>query len=135
LEELLLKPSDPYFLFWLANMRPLTSGKQYWQLMQENSWLNEHFPNFNPVLRLASVKQPNIFIQTVKYFLEILLWIPSFLLEPVLRRIHINHTFKLAENHTVTSTTIANSKMLKLHADDVRARVAKAHEDLLTSLL
>jgi hypothetical protein len=51
-----------------------------------------------------------------------------------LRRIHITHTFKLAENRSVTSTTIANAHMLKLHGYDVRTEVAAAHERLLRNL-
>jgi hypothetical protein len=131
LESLLLKPADPYFLFWLANMRPILGGQQYWQLMQENSWLNNHFPNFNPMQRLSSVKEPQIAIKSIKFLLEVILWLPAVLSEPMLRKIHIRHTFKLAENNTVTSSTIANADMLKLHGNDVRSRVAMAFKDLL----
>jgi hypothetical protein len=42
------------------------------------------------------------------------------ILEPLLRRVHIRHTFKLPENHWKTSSTIADRKMLKLHALDPR---------------
>ncbi len=132
-EPIMLKPQDPYFLFWLASMRPVFGGQAYWQLMQANQWLAEHFPNFKPMQRLSSAKQPGFFILTVKYLLEVLLWIPALLAEPILRRIHITHTFKLAENNTVTSTTIANAGMLKLHAYDVRAEVAAAFERTLQS--
>lgn len=135
LESLLLKPADPYLVYWLSSMRPLVGGQQYWQMMQENSWLNHELPNFDAMQRLSSVKTPSAFIKTTKLVLEILLWVPSFLIEPILRRIHIKHTFKLAENKAVTSTTIANPKMLKLHGTDVRAQVAQAHERVLQSLL
>jgi hypothetical protein len=131
LENLLLAPADPYFLFWLANMRPIVGGQQYWQLMQENSWLSDDFPNFKSMQRLSSVKSPSFFITSLKLLLEILLWIPSAIIEPILQKIHINHTFKLAENNTVTSSTIANAKMLKLHGHDVRAEIAQAYERLL----
>ncbi|HEX9503289.1 MAG TPA: nucleotidyltransferase domain-containing protein [Patescibacteria group bacterium] len=133
-ESLLIKPKDPYFVFWLANMRPILGGQQYWQLIQDNSWLGGRFPNLIPMQRLASVKQPNFFIKSIKLILEILLFVPAVFLEPILRRIHIKHTFKLAENNTTSSTTIANAKMLKLHGLDVRAQVAQAHERVLQNL-
>jgi hypothetical protein len=130
-ETLMLKPQDPYFLFWLASLRPVLGGQYYWQLMQENQWLNEYFPNFRPMQRLASVIKPNLVISAIKFVLEVMLWLPAALLEPILRRIHINHTFKLAENNTASSSTIANAGMLKLHAYDVRAEVAAAYARVL----
>ncbi len=134
LNHLRLKPSDPYFLFWMVNMRPLIGGQQYWEFMQANNWLNQHFSNFELTNRLTTVKNSNIFIKAIKFLLETLLWLPAVISEPILRKIHIDHTFKLAENHAVTSTTIANAKMLKLHAADVRSKIARAHNDLLQSL-
>lgn len=134
LEHLLIKPLDPYLLFWLANMRPIIGGQQFWHLMQANAWLNDYFPNFKPMNRLATIKQSGFLVKVFKFLLEVMFWLPSLLVEPILRRIHINHTFKLAENNTVTSTTIANAKMLKLHGYDVRAEVARAYERVLARL-
>jgi hypothetical protein len=134
LQSILLKPADPYLLVWLSSMRPLTSEKYYLELMAANNWLKVYLPNFDSSARLTSLKKPNTFVRTIKVILEVLLWIPSAILEPVLRRIHIDHTFKLPENHAATSTTIANAKMLKLHAHDVRNQIAQAHKDLLNSL-
>ncbi len=133
-KNLLIKPEDPYFINWLANMRPVTDGRQYWELMQQNPWLAEELPNFNAMQRLTSIQKPNLFIRGIKLILEVILFIPAALLEPMLRKIHIDHTFKLAENHAVTSTTIANEKILKLHGHDVRSQIARAHLDLLKSL-
>ena len=135
LEHLLIKPRDPYFKFWLANMRPLVGGQQYWQMMQANSWLAQDFPNFQAVKRLTSVKQSSFLIRVIKFFLEVILWFPSLALEPILRRIHIGHTFKLAENNTTSSTTVANAQMLKLHGADVRVEVAQAYNQVLKSML
>ena len=130
-ESLLLKPADPYFVFWLASMRPVFGSQVYWQLMQNNQWLTEKFPNLEIMQRLSSAKEPSFIIKTIKLILELLLWVPAALIEPLLRRIHIKHTFKLAENRALTSTTIANPKMLKLHAYDVRAEIAKRYSDEL----
>jgi hypothetical protein len=121
-ESIMLKPSDPYFVFWLANMRPVVGGEAYWELMQKNPWLKEYFPNLDWTNRLSTTKQPNILIRAFKLIFE-----------PIFRRIHIGHTFKLAENRSITSTTIANANMLKLHGYDVRAEVAKRFEEALKS--
>ena len=133
-EPLLIKPQDPYLLFWMCSMRPLFGGKYYWQLMQENQWLTGYFPNFKPMQRLSSARQPNIIAVAVKFLFEVALWLPAMVAEPILRRIHIDHTFKLAENNTTASTTIAHADMLKLHAYDVRAEVAAAYEKVLQNL-
>ncbi len=128
------RPHDPYFLFWLANLRPIVGGQAYWQMMQDNAWLNNHFPNFKPMKRLTTVRQASFLIRSTKAVLEILLWLPSLVVEPILRRIHVTHTFKLAENNTASSSTIANAKMLKLHGFDVRAEVAQAYQRVLQSI-
>jgi hypothetical protein len=134
LHSLLLKPLDPYLVFWLANIRPVLGQMQYQHFMKENSWIKTYFPNFEPTQRLNTVKKPNILIRSIKFGLEVLLWLPSLLVEPILRKIHINHTFKLAENKALNSTTIANKDMLKLHGYDVRAEVAYRYEEALQSL-
>ena len=133
-EPLLISPADPYFMFWLASMRPVTGARYYWQLMQQNQWLTGYFPNFKPMARLSSVRRSELLVSVIKFLLETILWLPAALAEPILRRIHIRHTFKLAENNTVTSSTIANASMLKLHGYDVRAEVAQAYERLLHNL-
>ncbi len=133
-EKLMLKPRDPYFVYWLASLRPIAGGRAYHRLMQNNLWLKHHFPNFEPKQRDLTLKQAHPLIRLGKGILEVLLWLPVSLVEPLLRNIHIKHTFKLAENNTVTSSTIANRSMLKLHGYDVRAEVASEYERALNSL-
>ncbi len=129
LESLKLKPSDPYLVFWLANMRPVFGKRSYQTFMQENPWLRNYFPNFDFNQRLVSARTPGWPVRAIKLMLEILLWIPATLAEGFLGLIHINHTFKLAENRSLTSTTIARAHMLKLHGLDVRAEIAKRFEE------
>lgn len=131
LEHIQLKPQDPYLIFWLANMRPVFGKRMYQTFMQENLWLQEYFPNFDYNQRLVSAKKSHLLIQIVKIVLEILLYVPATLAEGFLALIHVNHTFKLAENRSFTSTTIANTHMLKLHAYDVRAEISRRFEEAL----
>jgi hypothetical protein len=72
--------------------------------------------------------KPNL---KLKRFLEVVCYLPAALLEPVLRRVHIRHTFKLPENHWKTSSTVANKSMLKLHALDPRKDLRKQFFDKL----
>lgn len=135
LEHLLIKPSDPYFVFWLACTQPLLGRKTYLEFMQANNWIYDYLPNFEPNKRLASIHQSNWFIRALKLFLEIILWLPAEILEPVAKFIHIRHTFKLPENLSKTSTTVANKDILKLHAEDARREVAARYEVVLTKAL
>jgi len=133
LKNLLIQPEDPYFVYWLANLRPILNQAGYEMLMAENLWLKEYFPNFDSKARLATIRQSGILTKILKTFFEILLILPAIILEPLLAKIHIDHTFKLPENKSAHSTTIANRNMLKLHASDVRADIAKRYFEVLQS--
>jgi predicted nucleotidyltransferase len=119
IKELLLPEEDPYLVFWLGTITPIFSLKYYEKLIKENHWIHSWLPNFKTMQRLEMYRKftPRI---VLKKILEILTWLPAVLLEPVLRKIHINHTFNLPENSWKTSSTIANKTMLKLHALDPR---------------
>lgn len=119
IKELLLPGEDPYLVFWLGTITPIFSLKYYEKLMKENRWIHSWLPNFKTMHRLEMYRKlkPSI---ALKKFLEIICYLPALILEPVLRKIHIRHTFKLPENNWKTSSTIANRTMLKLHALDPR---------------
>jgi hypothetical protein len=54
LENVILKPDDPYFYYWLAFLEPIYGLECYRKFWEENSWLKSVFPNLglkNPVLR------------------------------------------------------------------------------------
>ncbi len=122
LEDILIKPEDPYTAFWLASMKPLFGKKEYVNLVKQNPWVFEYLPNFTPTPHFYGlIKKP--FGIYLRFILEIIFYVPAFLIEPLLRRIHIRHTFNLPENHWSTATTIAKSDILKLHALDPRAKI------------
>jgi predicted nucleotidyltransferase len=119
IKELLLPDEDPYLVFWLGTITPIFSLKYYEKLVKENRWIYSWLPNFKTMHRLEMYRRlrPSI---ALKKLLEIVCYLPAWVLEPVLRKIHIRHTFKLPENNWKTSSTIANKTMLKLHALDPR---------------
>lgn len=134
LHSLLLQPEDPYLVFWQANLRPILNAKQYQRFMRDNSWVKTYFPNFDPNQRLNTIVEPGLLSKAIKLALELLLWLPARLAEPLLARIHIGHTFKLSENNTADSSTIATRDMLKLHGYDVRAEVAYRYAEVLQKI-
>jgi len=104
-----------YFSFWLATMAPLAGDfKVYEKFLTANKkLLQENLPNFIP----AQIKLLQFFYwqKIGEYFLK-----GKFgdLTEKFLAKIHIKHTWKLPENHWSSSTTMADEKILKLHAVD-----------------
>jgi predicted nucleotidyltransferase len=130
LKELLLPGEDPYLVFWLGTITPIFSLKYYEKLVKENRWIHSWLPNFKTMHRLEMYRRlkPSI---TLKKFLEVLCYPPALVLEPMLRKIHIRHTFKLPENNWNTSSTIANKTMLKLHAIDPRKELRSKWVNIL----
>jgi hypothetical protein len=134
LEHVLVEREDPLFAFWFASFAPLINISGYRRLVRANLWIHGYFPNFDLETRLTYIKQKIPFLRIVKGVLEILLTIPAIILEPLVRSVHIRHTFNLPENNWATSTTIANQDMLKLHALDPRKDVREQFLRVLQSL-
>jgi hypothetical protein len=130
IKHLLLPQEDPYLVYWLATIIPITGEQMYERFIKENRWLYSWFPNFKTLHRAGMVRefQPK---KRLKRIFEALFNVCAALTEPLLRRIHIRHTFKLPENHWRTSSTIANKTMLKLHALDPRKDLRQRFWDTL----
>ncbi|MDP4001309.1 MAG: hypothetical protein Q8P83_03650 [bacterium] len=123
LEKVLIKPDDPLFAFWFASFAPLFGRRIYEEFVSENNWIKSYFPNFVSEQRTGFYRSIPFGSRIIKFLTEVILWIPALIVEPMLRHIHIRHTFNLAENHLPNSTTVANEHMLKLHAIDPRIEI------------
>jgi hypothetical protein len=134
LSAVLIQGGDPLFAFWFASFAPIFESGAYARLVQDNRWIAEYFPNFKAQDRLFHIRRQRLAGRIVKKFLEIILYIIAVPLEPILRGIHIRHTFKLPENHWETSTTVATARMLKLHALDPRTEIKRKFLELLQTL-
>jgi hypothetical protein len=134
LSSVLLPDDDPHFAFWFASFAPVLNKKGYEELVLANPWIYTYFPNFDFELNLTKLKKKNLVIRLFKAVFEIIFMIPVILTEPILRSIHVRHTFNLPENHWPTSTTVANSHMLKLHALDPRKEMRRRFYELLQTL-
>ena len=120
LEPVLLKGEDPLFAFWFASFAPILAKDAYEELVSANSWIKNYFPNFESSSRHQSLLPRNRLTRMIKILIELSCFIPAVLTEPIFRKIHIRHTFKLPENSWSTATTVANRDLLKLHALDPR---------------
>jgi hypothetical protein len=122
IKRVMLAQEDPYLVFWMGSMVPIISLKYYERFMKENRWVYSWLPNFRGLSRLDFYRTLTPSAR-LKKFLEAVCYLPAAAFEPLLRKIHIKHTFKLPENHWATSTTIAERNILKLHALDPRKEI------------
>jgi hypothetical protein len=134
LENVLIEDEDPLFAFWFASFAPLINRHAYRDLVESNRWIYDYFPNFEYITRLMYIQERSFWLLLAKNILEFILILPAIALEPLLRSIHIRHTFRLPENHWDTSTTVANEYMLKLHALDPRKDIRAKFYEVLRSL-
>ena len=125
---------DDFLAFWFAAHIPILGQHVHQDFLAANSWINEYFPQYQGK-RVAPQELKSGFIaRALKAILEVLLFIPTQILEPLFARIHIRHTFNLPENHWPTSLTVANKQMLKLHAVSQRGQINEAFRKVLQRL-
>lgn len=125
-----LEGADDFLAFWFASHIGILGDQTHEQFLSSNAWVKDYFPNYQPASRPSSlIVSPTT--KFVKALLEIILILPAILLEPILRQVHIRHTFSLPENHWPTSTTIARRDVLKLHAVSQRQQINQAFERVL----
>lgn len=130
IKELLLAGEDPYLIYWLGTITPITGQNIFERFIKENKWIYSWLPNYRTQFRLEVIKnlKPALFLQN---FISLVMALPAAMTEPFLRWYHIRHTFKLPENHWATSSTIANKHMLKLHAIDPRKDLRNKYQNVL----
>ena len=122
---------DPYLAFWFASHAPIIGLNIYKQFTKSNTWIYKYFPNYDSSFREKYFYKERRSIIKLKTILEKLLSIPVTLFEPLIRYIHVRHTFNLPENHWPTSSTIADKNILKLHAIDNRKDLRKMFYEIL----
>jgi hypothetical protein len=134
LSDLLLSEDDPFMAFWFASHAPILGRETYRRFTDANRWVRNYLPNYSPEYREKYFRRQHKWMKETKKVMEYLLWLPAAILEPMLRMIHIHHTFRLPENHWPTSSTIAEKDILKLHAIDNRKELRERFYKTLQSL-
>lgn len=130
---LLLPGEDPYLSYWVATILPLFGQRTYERFLKENKWIYSCFPNFRSGERLGKLRESQG-LKRVKRLFEIVAYIPAAVLEPVLRLIHVRHTYRLPENSWPTSSTVANEWIVKLHALDPRKDLRRKYYEILNKV-
>lgn len=125
LENISLKPSDPYFYYWLAFLEPIYDSGIHKDFRAANGWLKNIFPNFfknDPVDRKRVFD--NFFTSSFKRASAV--WFGGFLgdaLEALFKKIQLKKmSARLKENKS--AGVIVNDRMLKFHENDRRPEFA-----------
>jgi hypothetical protein len=140
LEQLMIKPLDPYFIYWYGQLVPIYDHQNSFNdLVEANEWIKEFLPNLiinKPVLR-RSVKDTKWSL-AVKRMQESMLG-GSFgdIVEKFLKKIQKskmirNKSSKLWENSTAV---IIKDNILKFHENDRRKQYAERFISKLDSEL
>lgn len=123
LEQIQIKPLDPYLAFWCLTLKPVLDNNLYEKFIEENSlWIkNQYSLNFKK-------EQKSAFYQTnfIGKFLEFLLKekFGNFL-EAKIKKILKPRTEKKATKANQDSSLIISDTMLKFHNKDKRAEIVK----------
>ena len=118
LEDITLKPDDPYFNYWLAFLEPLYGLDVYEKFWEANAWLKKHLPNVFPTVanqgRIVKDSFFSIFCKRVKFW-----WFDLWLgdkLEILAKKFQFAKMSKKSSGIGV----IINDKILKFHENDRR---------------
>lgn len=118
LENIALKPVDPYFNCWLAFLEPLYGLGVYQEFWLANAWIKKYLPNvFATMTNQARVVNDSWFSILWKMFESF--WFNSFLggwLELLAKKIQFSRMSKNSSGPGV----IINDKVLKFHENDRR---------------
>lgn len=123
-----LVDSDIYFTYWLATLVPIYDQNIYEKLISENEWIFSQLPNWTPrqVERVRNQKT---------FFEKILSGSFGKKLEKILSDIQIKKIWSDPENYRDGASVIADSKMMKLHAYDTRARDYQMWQEKIKSVI
>jgi hypothetical protein len=118
LEDVTLKPDDPYFNYWLTFLEPLYGLDIYQKFWEANAWLKKHLPNVFPTVanqaRIVKDSWFSIFWKGTKYWC-FNRW-PGEKLEKLAKKIQFAKMSKKPSGPGV----IINDKILKFHENDRR---------------
>lgn len=132
LENIALKPADPYFSYWLAFLEPLYGLDVYQKFWSANAWLKKYLPNvFATTTNQARVVDDFWFSSLWKRAKS--WWFDSFLgdkLEALAKKIQFGRMSKKPSGPGV----IIGDKILKFHENDRREEFRKKLNDKMECL-
>ncbi|MFA6272173.1 MAG: hypothetical protein WC693_03620 [Patescibacteria group bacterium] len=140
LEQLMIKPLDPYFIYWYGQLVPIYDHQNsFSNLVAANKWIEKYLPNLiinKPVLR-RSVKDTEWSLAVKKLQETVLGGSFGNYVEKILKKIQkkkmiSNKESKLWENSTAV---IIKDDILKFHENDRRRQYAEKFISKLESEL
>lgn len=119
LENVILKPDDPYLAYWLVFLEPIYGQECYNKFWEANGWIKKIFPNIFPKMPVPrrrvgmDAKQLPVFLP-LKRFVD---WLERMLQKVQWWKIpaHVKEMAALNDNRVVI-----NESMLKFHENDRR---------------
>ena len=119
LEEITLKPDDPYFNYWLAFLQPIYGLDAYRRFWEANFWLKERMPNVFPNItnrtKIVEDSWLSVFLKRFDFW-----WFDSFFggkLEELAKKIQFSRMSKKPSG----SGVVISDKILKFHENDRRS--------------
>lgn len=138
LEDLTLKPQDPYFDYWLAALVPIYGQEFYEKFWQHNPWLKSLLPQAKPRQTISRrIIAPNFYIKISE---AITGWvINGFLgdfLEKTSRLMQLKKISSSVKNRQLQNQpgVIVSDSILKFHDHDRRQEFLKLWKECLKNL-
>lgn len=139
LDDISLRPTDPYLIYWFATLTPIySSDETYLEFMKANGWLKDFLPNFYnyyPTSRRSITS--NHLVSWVKKVDRFIVgswfgnWAEKF--AQLIEARHVKEYLGDAVNQNNTNVVIS-SDMLKFHKVDRRDQYRQAFEERLIKL-
>jgi len=128
MEELSLKPKDPYLAYWTKLLMPIYGEETYKQFMTENEqWLKKEYG-----LNFENIENKKFTFHGQSNFKKIAEWILGGfignLIENILKKTFKKRTIQKSKNLGPESNVVVTDKILKFHNHDKRKEYCERWE-------
>lgn len=131
LENIQIKPQDPYLMFWCLTLKPVLDNNLYHQFIQENStWIKNNYDlNFQNVIKTHAKSSPKLKIFKSNFFAKMLEYLlngklGNYLENKIKSKLKPRAEEK-AKKAGPDSSIIISDQMLKFHNKDKREEIYK----------
>lgn len=131
--DLSKKPTDPYLVYWIAHLYPLTGYEWYQKFIEANGWIRDFLPNIEFVIPSPrrAVTESGL-SKIVKKTFEVILFGPAgsalnaLVKNYQMKKINKHHASKLWDD---TTDVLVGDEILKFHEKDRRDQFRKQFEE------
>ncbi|MFC1686977.1 hypothetical protein ACFL0L_00140 [Patescibacteria group bacterium] len=133
IRDLSKKPTDPYLVYWIAHLYPLTGYEWYQKFIEANRWIKDFLPNIEFVIPSPRrAVHESEFSKIIKKVFEVILFGPAgSALNALVRlyqmkKIKKHHASKLWDDST---DVLVGDEILKFHEKDRRDQFREQFEE------